>query len=159
MLETELAYTAGIIDGEGTIVIERSRDNKPQQSTQRHRNRTRNHSGIKYRMHVSVLIREKSLCEWLRLNYGGSVYMAGKPTNPNHSQCWVWRVGSGVASGFLKQIIPYLHLKKLQAENAIRFQLLVESKRRSPLSVGELAIRETLRDIQSSLNAKGVNRS
>lgn len=141
MTETELAYTAGIIDGEGTVVIERSSDHKSAAS-------------IRYRMHLTVCIREKHLCEWLQLRFGGKLYLA-VPRSPKHADYWMWRVTCAEAVECLSAIRPYLLLKGLQADNAIRFQAEIVPDRRIVLSDEEMAIREACYLTQKGLNQRG----
>ena len=140
----DLAYAAGIIDGEGTIVIEKSHDRKSSQH-------------IRYRMHTTVLIREKALCDWFQLRFGGKVYLH-KNADPikGHSQTWLWRVGSFEAVKFLEQVKPYLKLKQLQADNAMNFQLNIGNQTTKPLSDEQLAVREAQKILMGKLNRKGI---
>ncbi len=106
MKKTDLAYAAGIIDGEGCIGIWR----KLQQ--QRY---------LSYDMRVSVAMIEEWLPNWLCFAFGGSVTFH-KSKQKNHSPQYQWRVASNKALDFLLLVLPYLTIKKPQAELAIAFQ-------------------------------------
>jgi hypothetical protein len=83
MNEIDLAYIAGIIDGEGSIGI----------------NKIKNYNGTNttyYRLLVQVCMVEGCIPQWLCDAFG--------------------------AVSFLKVILPYLKIKKEQAEIAIEFQ-------------------------------------
>lgn len=108
MKKTDLAYTAGIIDGEGCIHISRQWDKR--------------YKGCyKYSLSVSVASTDEWLCKWLHFAWGGSVHYATK-NNPKWRPSWVWQLSSKQACKFLKTILPYLRIKRPQAEIAIEFQ-------------------------------------
>ncbi len=137
----DLAYAAGIIDGEGTIVIEKSHDRK-----------SRGH--IRYRMQVSVTNTNPVLIEWLHDKFNGSTYSFAYD-NGKHKDMLIWRISSDKASDFLNAVMPFLKLKKLQAKLAIEFQSPIITKRRKPLTEEELAVREAQRLTMGELNHKG----
>lgn len=93
------------MDGEGSICIRRKRYNE----------RTNN-----YYMSVMVTQKDGRLIDWLIGNIGGSTYLhwKGTPTGWSHE----WIVNHNKAKEFLKSILPFLTIKKRQAELAIRFQ-------------------------------------
>jgi hypothetical protein len=98
-----LAYVAGLVDGEGSIVIGCS-----------HRaNRLPNHW-----LQVGITNIDKELIDWLLNTFGG--HLSDYSHRPRH--CWVWRVMGNEAKQFLQSILPYLRIKKKQAEIAIAFQ-------------------------------------
>ena len=108
MKKTDLAYTAGIIDGEGCILISKAR-------------RQKSRSGYVYGLTVSVNSTDEWLCQWLKFSFGGSITLK-KHYRENESLLWIWAVRSNQAVAFLKLVLPYLYLKKPQAELAIKFQ-------------------------------------
>jgi hypothetical protein len=115
--KTALAYTAGIIDGEGCISIYLHRTI----TAKRQRNPF-------YQLHVSVSSTDEWLCQWLKMQYGGSVRLETRYLRESQrSPCWKWALMSSQAGAFLEQILPYLQLKRPQAEIAIAFQ---KSKRK-----------------------------
>lgn len=113
MKQTDLAYTAGIIDGEGCISV------------------TRNTKGIKkalrakasYCIYVAVSMTDFEVPAWLHFTFGGS-FAEYKASNTKHKKVYRWGLHSNNAQRFLKLILPYLKTKKRQAELVIELQKL-----------------------------------
>lgn len=140
----ELAYTAGIIDGEGCISIDQVSTN--QQRKVRH-------------FQVSVVVNNTSewLTLWLWATYGGNT-IKPRQRNPKHKLLYGWRLNSQEAIEFLESILPYLYIKKLQAKLAIKFQ---ENKKphpnhRIPYPPELLVLQEADFILMASLNKKGM---
>ena len=134
MKQTDLAYLAGIIDGEGCISIF-----------------ARNRPGHKYPdmcLRVAVNSTDEWLCQYIRFSFGG--FMSQPKYRANCKPIWEWRLERGKARDFLELILPYLHLKRPQAELAIKFQ---NSKGRSTngLTEEERALEETQKILMQSL--------
>jgi hypothetical protein len=100
------AYSAGIIDGEGTITIAKTggTQDKP-----------------RYALRVTVTSTDQCLPQFLSLNFGGGVRLIASK-NPKHKDCWCWEISSRKATKFVSAILPYLRIKQPQAELAISFQ-------------------------------------
>ena len=101
MKKTDLAYVAGIIDGEGWICIKN----------------TKTSASVK----VGVGNTNEWLICWLQFSFGGSVCVK-KKWIANQKQQWGWDLSTRQASEFLKLILPYLRIKRPQAELALKFQ-------------------------------------
>lgn len=99
--DTDLAYAAAIIDGEGSIscVItnERSRS---------------------LCIQVSVGMIDHEIPLWLAENFGGSTHRARR-VKKHHRQLLRWTVSTQKSAAFLRQILPYLRAKKSQALTAL----------------------------------------
>ena len=108
MRKVDLAYTAGIIDGEGCIHIRIQHDK-------------RYNNCRKYGLNVQVSSTDEWLCQWLHFAWGGSIRYATRD-NPKWRPYWAWQIVNRQALVFLETILPYLHLKRPQAEIAIAFQ-------------------------------------
>ena len=98
----DLAYTAGIIDGEGCIGIYKITNKRSFQAK------------------VRVGSTDEELVLWLQDTYGGHINLtnwttAGRPF-------FTWDKSDSDIIGFLESILPYLRIKKPQAEIALRFQ-------------------------------------
>ena len=106
MKKIDLAYTAGIMDGEGSIGIAK------------HKSRSCR-IGYTFELYVQVTSSDEWLCQWLRFGYGGSL---SHSTNNAGNPMWHWIIASRKAGEYLKLICPFLKLKKPQAELAIQFQ-------------------------------------
>ncbi len=105
MNKIELAYTAGIIDGEGWISI------KNRQIKNGYRN---------YCLKVGVASTNEPIINWLKGNYGGSICFV--KSRGNRKDKWVWDLATKQASELLKLVLPYLKIKNPQAELALKFQ-------------------------------------
>lgn len=127
MKKTDLAYTAGIMDGEGSIGIARHKS----KSCKR---------GYTLELCVQITSSDEWLCTWLKFGFGGSLsHSINNAGNP----MWHWILGARKASDFLKLILPYLKLKHPEAELAIKFQ---SAKRMRPIKTdGEMAVEEAQR--------------
>lgn len=97
-----MAYTAGIIDGEGSIGIQRNRKNSNS-----------------YSLRIRVTNTDPWVCYWLKNTFGGSVSIE---TTDRNRPCYKWTIACRKAGIFLAMILPYLHIKKPQAEIASKFQ-------------------------------------
>lgn len=110
MEERDLAYAAGIIDGEGYIQI------------QKHK-RSDYSAGYCYYMAVAVSMVDPIVPMWLHETFGGSLlYYTRKEANAQ--PYYRWSTGTKQALSFLEGILPYLKTKRQQVEIAIEFQKL-----------------------------------
>lgn len=134
MKKVDLAYAAGIIDGEGSIGIARHSS----KSCKR---------GYSLELCVQVTSSDEWLCTWLKFAFGGSL---SHSINSADNPMWHWIIGARKASEFLKLILPYLKLKHSQAELAIIFQ----SAKRIGLrkSDEEMAVEEAQRLILQNMH-------
>lgn len=149
MKKTDLAYVAGIIDGEGWISI---------------KNRQIKNGNRNYALKVGLGNTNEWLVNWLKFSFGGSVCIKKKWLT-NQKQQWVWDLSTKQASEFLKMILPYLKLKKPQAELAIKFQSRrkhrgnpnwkIKGKRR--MTDAEIALDEADKILMGSYNKRGID--
>lgn len=107
--ETELAYIAGLIDGEGSIDIH---FNKPSKSS----------PNGQYFVRVTIHITNLPVLEWLRTQFGGSIYKR-KESKTNWKQGYDWKLVAGNAIQLLRKIEPYMKIKKAEALVAIDFSI------------------------------------
>ena len=134
-------YTAGILDGEGSIMIIKSRNPTARR-------------GYTYQLKVVVVNTNEWLCRWLQMQYVGTIQYK-KSKRPQEKDIYEWRIVSTQAKRFLEYIIPYLIIKRAQAEVAIRFQ--TGRKRGTPRTEEQDTVDEAERIIMRSLNSKGVH--
>jgi hypothetical protein len=138
LTKTALAYIAGIIDGEGSIFIT-------------------NHTGRSTRLFVAVSNTKFELLDYLRNCFGGSIVTSKRASGLNQKQCWQWQAKDRIAERALKSVFPFLRLKKEQAELALKFRSLINSKQGSKrLTEDELQARKIIRDTISKLNKRGI---
>ncbi len=126
-----LAYTAGIIDGEGCINLNKTK------------------------LRVTVSNTKEWLCQWLRMRYGGCIGVEKNNKPSNWAVSYRWYINGKQAGVFLKMILPYLNLKKPQAEIAIRLQGARNGRGRRHLTEAEQAVIEAENILMHNLNKKG----
>jgi len=115
--ETDVAYLAGAFDGEGSIWIG-LRNYGITKSRVRRRS---------WRLTCSVKTAGNCLPKMFHDCFGGSLYLEGTPSKGNYN-VWHWTIQAGEALSFLKQVLPYLTVKKPQAEVGIVFQEKIQAK-------------------------------
>ena len=135
----ELAYTAGIIDGEGCIMI--------------HTQSRPNTSRVGYQAKVFVGNTSEELTRWLARTYGGKAYFEANK-NPKRKDIWRWVITGNKVLTFLELIYPYLKLKKAQAELVINFQKVRRGKGH-PFTEDELDLAKMQRTVMNELNKRG----
>ena len=96
MKQVELAYLAGIIDGEGCISFAR-RLKKYITPT------------------LQVTNTNRDLIDWLHVCLGGNVYRR-KDDRPTRKESWLWSVAGQKALLIIRDIRPYLLVKRKQAD-------------------------------------------
>ncbi len=139
MKKTDLAYYTGIIDGEGAIGICKHRD-------------TDCRRGYRFQLSVQVTSLDEWLLQSLKIAFCGNItrskYGFAKKTS------WHWMIHCKQALEFLKAILPYLRLKRYQAEIAIKFQ---EAKRRGGWQTDqEYVLEEAQRILIHRQTRKGI---
>lgn len=103
--DTEKAYVAGIVDGEGTLQI------------QTHRVKTKSRLGYLITGHVQIPNTDKKLIDWILLKYPNATSWHKNPRKKEHSESWVVVITKqrDIIS-FLDDVYPYLIIKKEHAE-------------------------------------------
>ena len=136
-----LAYAAGIFDGEGCIVLGKPRPGKGGRQ-----------------LFVQVTNTEVWICEWLKFQFGGSIQSHDRK-NKKWKKCYVWVIVSRQADSFLEIVLPYLNLKRPQAELAISFQKEKSYRARgrwNPLTEEERAVEEAQCTLLCQMKKKGL---
>ena len=142
MKKTDLAYYAGIIDGEGAIGIAK------------HKRKDTKH-GYYFELQIQVTTADEWLAHSLKFAFGGHVNLQNTSgsTFTSRLTLWKWTIHARQALVFLKAVLPYLKLKHYQAEIAVKFQ---EAKRIGrKLSDEALAVEEAQRILIHSRTRKG----
>lgn len=94
-----IAYVAGFLDGEGYIGINKTT------------------------LQVKTTQCRKEVLEQLRDEFGGSIsdHAWNMTRGPNNRMAWEWSVANQKACNLLEQCLPYLIVKRKEAEFAISF--------------------------------------
>lgn len=105
--ETDKAYLAGFVDGEGCITI----------------NGHRTREFYTYSLRVIITQADRAMLERLRKRTGiGSIYR-----NTAERHVWMWAIVGKEAETFLRAIYPYMDIKKDQADVALQFRATVSN--------------------------------
>lgn len=105
--ETQISYLAGIIDGEGSIYIQRRKTI----------------TGWSYFPRFQIVNTNRKLMEWVHQTFGGLIYdKPRKHINPKWKMQIEWFTTRGLLDELLPLIIPYLIIKREQAEIMIKFR-------------------------------------
>lgn len=111
MNEADLSYIAGFFDGEGCCGIKQIK---------------RPHA-IHHCAYVTVSQVRPEVLYWMQSHFGGSI-MWKKPRR--NSGIWAWQLSNKKALAFLSAVIPYLKIKKSEAELVVSaFTVRVRNKR------------------------------
>lgn len=112
MLDTDIAYCAGLIDGEGCIRVKKTKPYKCQgRATPGY------HAVIQLRMVDEPAIR--FLAEIL-----GGWYYKEKPHVTSGRPLYCWSVSDQKCEDIVRAVLPYLKVKKAQAETVLRLREL-----------------------------------
>ncbi len=91
--DTEAAYAAGILDGEGSIQFTRNRKVRLPSPT------------------VSICSTDRELLEWFRSRIGGTI-IRKRTYRPHHSPSFDWKLTDRKALQFLAIVRPFLVIKR-----------------------------------------------
>ena len=132
-MSTNLAYVAGLIDGEGCIHLDTPR-------------RT-------YRARVSVGMTKPALplLESLKEEWGGTLYRL-RPATERWAEAWTWHLTGAPATDLLQVIRPFLRLKGAQADAALEVEQI--RARLSRRANGQFAWTEEARQSCESVNQR-----
>ncbi len=100
--ETELAYFAGIVDGEGCFAMHK-------------------HRADRFGAQLQIGNTDPLLMQWIQTHFGGSLSLEKRP-NAKHQHVWRWIAASADLDLILRSLVPYLITKKRQAELFIAYR-------------------------------------
>ena len=141
MTIADLNYMAGIFDGEGCISIGK--------------HKKRGHWNAAYSLKVAIVMCNAYIPNLFQFAFGGKVYTQNR--GGRYLPEWHWAIAANKAVEFLKILLPYLRLKKDEAELAIRFQAFKKNKHTYPgnaYTEEEVAILEAERILLQALHNK-----
>ena len=102
--DTQLAWLAGFIDGEGCVRISRDR--------------TR-HDNLSYTLSIQISQKDPAILREIQANWGGSLYHKQPERNGG---VYNLQIKSRQGAVLLEALLPYLRVKRTQAELALGFQ-------------------------------------
>lgn len=98
MTKTELAYIAGIVDGEGTITL------------------TCYHGNQMPSPEISVANNNLQLLQWLKKTVAGGVIIHKKKRKEHHNNSYAWTLRNNAALALMKATLPWLLIKNQRAK-------------------------------------------
>ncbi|MGD9724734.1 MAG: hypothetical protein AB7U76_26150 [Pirellulales bacterium] len=102
----EAAYLAGLWDADGSFII--------------HGLYRGNSDALSYRAQIAVT--KPIIIDWVVATTGIGTRATRNRTNEKHALVYHWQVNGDGAESFTRQLIPYLVLKRPQAELGVEFQ-------------------------------------
>lgn len=143
--ETDIAYCAGIIDGEGSITIGKGKQ--------------RVGPGYSYEVLVSVHMMDGYVPKYLSECFGGK--LSKTPAFHNHRKgdySFCYHANGSRARALLSMIIPYLKIKRKQAEIALYMQNKLSSNPNGKRVTAKMVMdRERLKSLIEELKRIPVN--
>ena len=135
MTEQELAYIAGLFDAEGCVHIGRQH--------YAHLGRKPNHV-----LYVQIANGNRPVLAWIKREFTGCI---GSTKKGSYSPTYHLTLSARRAEKFIRAILPFLSVKKMQAEEGLRFQ---DKKREKPFFVDQevLSARDETAKLISFLN-------
>lgn len=138
MTPWEVAYWAGIFDGEGSVIIYLGKDMRPRRYGPCDREW--------YRLRATVTNTCLRLLEAMKKSWGGHILK--KPLRSSrHRQTWVWIAVTQQAAAFLSAVLPYLIVKASEARIGLALNEAIQREgfhRTRRLSTIELSERRLL---------------
>ena len=140
--EAEIAYLAGIIDGEGSIYIQM-------------RKRT---DAIDYFPRFQIVNTDKKLMDWIHNKFGGNLFTKNRiKHNPKWRTQYEWFTTRKLMDELLELVIPFLICKKEHAKIMLEFRKSFREKPSFRISEEVLAFRNNCLHQLKVLNKRGVN--
>lgn len=102
--DIELAYLAGLIDGEGTIAVFRTKA------------KNKYGSYYRYSQRLHIYNCDKTILDWVYKVFGGRINPVKRKPRKKWRQSWIWSISYLEARTILQRTLPYLVGKKEQAK-------------------------------------------
>jgi hypothetical protein len=140
---TDIAYAAGLFDGEGCIQICRRRGTRKGTFT--------------HWLEISIGNTCLAVLTWMKEKFGGRVTHNGERYTERNHRTWRWRASTSEAAAVLQLLLPFLQIKQGQAHLVIAFQQRVCSYKAhngNPLSEEEMSWRQEQKQSLSRMNLR-----
>jgi len=144
--DTECAYLAGLIDGEGSISIFAS------SST------TKGKVYFRYRLILLVYNTNQECLQWIKTRFGGCVRLVSRERNISdltRKPYYVWETGWQHAADILRRVIPYMVIKEKQASLFLEFASTCKKWGRSGVPFEIINRRNEIAETMKGLNKRG----
>lgn len=138
-------YLAGCIDCDGCINIVRMK--------------ARAGSSLRHELRIQLTNTNYEVLRKIQADYGGYLCLSMNPSKAHWKKPGVWKTQGLNAEKVITEILPYLIIKKAQAENGLMFRETVNLPRihgNFRLSKEAYEAREHCYEVMRKLNKKGV---
>lgn len=122
----ELAYLAGLLDGEGCFSINDKRKS-PRKSKGLRKPRKEYIGQINFTTQVSICNCNLEVLNWCKEKFGGLISIAKKPGKPHWDIKKAWVMPCGQSKEIIQCILPYLIIKKNQAILMIEARNIIDA--------------------------------
>ena len=139
--KTDLAYLAGLIDGEGSFSILKRTDG------------VRTRPG--YRLQLTIKMAHQDVIGWAHSMFGGNLYAIDLTRLVNRKPQWEWHAKQSELTNLLHVLRPFLKVKGPQADIFIEFYSKGFHRPGGYMPPDEVARREGLWATIGHLNAHG----
>ena len=139
MTETDKAYLAGFIDGEGSIGLRTT-----------HTNRKPKYRSLCLRLRITQC--DRPILEWIKAVTGVGSVRQGSVQTDRHQERFGWSCAGQYALRVLHEVYPYLKLKRIQSEIAFEFEKTMLGSGK-PLPEELHIKRQTLREAMDELHS------
>lgn len=129
--ETQAAYIAGFLDGEGSVILVMRRTSVA--------------------MYVSATNSNRAVLDWLAETSGVGGVNDHRAVGERHAATWAWRTSGDAAESLLRRILPYMIIKAEQARLAIETQ----ERLRDPQLKADRSWHDAYRQRMKALNQRG----
>jgi len=120
MREVDLAYIAGIVDGEAYIGIKKS---------DYHSRVRKDAINNEYHERIQIRMISEEAIKFLATVLGGNYYTEKKPSLKSGKPLYVYTASDRKAASILQVLLPYLKVKKQDAELVLKIRESKEDKR------------------------------
>jgi hypothetical protein len=137
--DVDAAYLAALIDGEGSISMNKTHTND-------------NNRNTTYCLRVKITNTFPGIMDWVALVVGHGNVCKAKKYHSHYKQSWTWSIVGRRAIDLLYQIYPYLRIKKLQAEVVFEYAKTITYPGQVKLSQDTIDHRAELKNRLTVLN-------
>lgn len=111
-MDLDIRYVAGLFDGEGWVTIGKQNLGGYRQYSDLY---------VRYQLITGIQMTYRPIIEQLHQQFGGGLSLR-KYAKETHRRGYMWKVVSDPAAVFLRQLLPYLVVKKDEAEVGLLHQ-------------------------------------
>lgn len=119
MKQTDIAYIAGIVDGEGYIGVKKSRAYRCQ-----------GRATPSYHARIQIRMVDEPAIRFIAEALGGWYYRE-KPSAPHKRPLFCYQASDKAAETILRRLLPFLRVKRLPAENVLALRTLQAEGRKN----------------------------